>query len=57
MSKDLTKLVDNIYKSLEPLSKGQTISLSDDDIDKATDDINLAIKQWARPSERNKNFT
>jgi len=57
MSKDLTKLVDNIYKSLEPLSKGEAISLSDEDVDKATDDINQAIKQWARPSERNKTFT
>ena len=57
MSKDLKDLVNNIYKSLEPLCEGEPIALSDKDIDKATDDINEAIKQWARPSERNKNFT
>ena len=55
-SNNLEDIVDNIYKSLEPLSEGSPISLSDENIEKTVSDIKEALINWSRPSERNKNF-
>ena len=55
-SNNLEDIVDNIYKSLEPLSEGSSISLSDENIEKTVSDIKEALINWSRPSERNKNF-
>tara|TARA_R110000824_G_scaffold167194_2_gene344036 strand:- start:3406 stop:4278 length:873 start_codon:yes stop_codon:yes gene_type:complete len=56
-SKNLNNLVDNIYSSLTPLSKGDAINISDAEIDRTVEDIREALLQWARPSKRNKSFT
>lgn len=54
--KTLDTLVDDIYTSLKPLTKGQAIEVSDEAINKATEDFRQALIHWARPSDRNSGF-
>lgn len=53
----LNNLVDDIYKTLEPLCDGESIDISDDLIDELSENIKSVFKQWKNVPERNKNFT
>jgi len=55
--KDLRDLVPSIYAELEKLSDGTPLPLTDDDIDKTVEGLREALKSWARPSVRNREFT
>jgi hypothetical protein len=55
--KTLDTVVEDIYKSLEPLNSGGRLSLTEEDIDKVGEDIKEALKHWAWPSKRNSGFS
>jgi hypothetical protein len=55
--KDLRDLVPSIYTELEKLSDGTPLPLTDADIDKTVEGLREALKSWARPSVRNREFT
>ena len=54
--KTLNNIVDNIYKSIEPLSEGKEINLSDEEIERTGENIKEALRQWSNPSDRNAQF-
>ena len=54
---DLSKVVPDIYKKLQDLSNGVPLPLTDKEIDETTDKIKDALKSWARPEQRNTEFT
>lgn len=56
-SKTLDTLVDDIYKKLKPLDLYQPLELSDEDIDRTTEDFKQALIGWARPSKHNVGFS
>ena len=56
-SKKLDTLVEDIYKSLEPLNNRESIELSDENIDRTVADFKEALIHWARPSGHNKEFS
>ena len=56
-SKKLDTLVEDIYKSLEPLNNRESIELSDENIDRTVADFKEALIHWARPSDHNKEFS
>ena len=55
--KDLSKVVPDIYSQLQDLSNGDPLPLTDEQIDETTDKIKEALKSWARPEQRNSEFT
>ena len=54
--KKLNTVVDDIYTSLNPLSEGKGISLSEDEIERTGENIKEALRQWSNPSDRNAQF-
>lgn len=53
----LDTLVDDIYGQLDKLSEGKEFNLSDADLDFTAERIKDSLRAWARPSERNSEFT
>jgi len=53
----LDTLIDDIYGQLSALSEGREFNLSDEDLDFTVARIKDSILAWARPSERNSEFT
>ena len=53
----LNTLVDDINKSLEGLSTGTPLNISEEDLDLTLSRIKTTILEWSNPSERNSNFT
>ena len=54
--KNLSTLVKDIYAALNPLTKGEAIAITDEQIDEFGESIKNALRQWARPGERNSQF-
>ena len=54
---DLSTLVPDIYQHLELLSDGTPLPISDKEIDETTEAIRSCLLAWARPEERNRDFT
>ncbi len=54
---NLNNVVPDIYKNLISLSDGVSLPLSEKDIDVTVEGIREALLSWARPEERNKDFT
>jgi len=55
--KKLDTIVEDIYTSLEPLSRNKPLDISDEEIERTGENIKEALRQWAKPSERNASFT
>lgn len=53
----LDTLIDDIYGQLSKLSEGKEFNLSDADLEFTADRIKDSLRAWARPSERNSDFT
>jgi len=53
----LDTLIDDIYGQLSKLSEGKEFNLSDADLEFTADRIKDSLRAWARPSERNSEFT
>ena len=54
MKKKLENIVQDIYKALKPLSKGNGLKLSDEDIDQFGEDMKEAIRGWATAQPKDK---
>ena len=54
--KNLSTLIKDIYAALNPLTKGEAIAITDEQIDEFGESIKNALRQWARPGERNSQF-
>tara|TARA_A100001015_G_C14835560_1_gene650349 strand:+ start:79 stop:948 length:870 start_codon:yes stop_codon:yes gene_type:complete len=48
-SSSLDTLIEDIYKPLEGLAKGQSLSLKEEDLDKTLENIKQSILSWANP--------
>lgn len=55
--KTLDTLIEDIYSKLDGLSNGESLNISEEDIDLALSGMKESIMHWSQPSERNKNFT
>ena len=53
----LDTLIDDIYGQLSELSEGREFNLSDEDLDLTVSRIKDSLLAWARPSERNSEFS
>ena len=53
----LNTLVDDINKSLEDLSDGKPLNITEKDLNLTIDRIRCSILEWSDPSERNSNFS
>ena len=53
----LDTLIDDIYGQLSELSEGREFNLSEEDLDFTLARIKDSVLAWARPSERNSEFT
>ena len=53
----LDTLIDDIYGQLSELSEGREFNLSDEDLDFTLSRIKDSLLAWARPSERNSEFS
>ena len=54
MKKKLENIVQDIYKAIKPLSKGDGLKLSDEDIDQFGEDMKEAIRGWATAQPKDK---
>mgnify|MGYP003132876732 FL=1 len=54
--KNLDTLVEDIYKSLEPLSKNKPLKIKEKDLDDFAEDMKEALRGWAFPEEKSKNI-
>ena len=54
MKKKLENIVQDIYKSIKPLSKGKGLKLSDKDINQFGEDMKEALRSWAAEQPENK---
>ena len=54
--KNLSTLVKDIYAALNPLTKGEAIEITDEQIEEFGEAIKNGLRQWARPAERNRLF-
>ncbi len=52
----MTDIVDDIYEALTPLTKGEALSLSDEQIDDFGERMKDALRSWARPPKRDSSF-
>lgn len=57
VEKQLDTLVEDIYSSLSNLSNNEPLDINDALIDQVGESIKKVIKDWARPTERNKRFS
>ena len=53
----MKNLIEDIYKAIEPLSSGEPIDISTEEIDNTVADLREALIHWAKPNERNKKFS
>jgi len=53
----MTDIVDDIYEALTPLTKGEALSLSDEQIDDFGERMKDALRSWARPPKRDSSFS
>ena len=53
----LNTLIEDINKSLENLSDGQPLNITEQDLDLTLSRIKTSILEWSNPSERNKTFS
>ena len=54
MKKKLENIVQDIYKAIKPLSKGDGLDLSEEDIDQFGEDMKEAIRGWAAAQPKDK---
>ena len=50
-------LVQDIYKTIEPLSDGKAIDITDQDIENFGESMKSVLRSWANPTHRDSNFS
>ena len=51
----LSSLVEDIYSSLSPLSKGEALQISEEEINNFGEAIKEVVRHWATPKSRDRN--
>ena len=46
----MKNLIEDIYKAIEPLSSGEPIDISTEEIDNTVADLREALIHWAKPN-------
>ena len=54
MKKKLENIVQDIYKAIKPLSKGDGLDISEEDINQFGEDMKDAIRGWAAAQPKDK---
>ena len=54
---DLDSLVQDIYKTIEPLSSGEPIDISEEQIDAFGESMKEVMRSWANPTKRDSTFS
>jgi hypothetical protein len=54
--KSLQNIVEDIYENIRPLCEGDSIDLTEEQIDKFGDDMKEVLRGWANPTRRDSSF-
>lgn len=54
--KQLDTLIEDIYSAIEPLCQGESLNITDQELDNFAESMKQAIVSWARPSKRDSSF-
>jgi len=54
--KSLQNIVEDIYENLKPLCNGESLDISEEEIDKFGEDMKNVLRHWARPTARDSSF-
>tara|TARA_R110002020_G_scaffold215755_1_gene423045 strand:+ start:2643 stop:3497 length:855 start_codon:yes stop_codon:yes gene_type:complete len=55
--KSLNNIVEDIYRNIQPLCEGESLGLTEEDIDKFGEDMKNVLRNWSNPTARDSNFT
>ena len=55
--KSLNNLIEDIYKNIQPICDGESLDLSEEQIDKFGEDMKNVLRNWASPTVRDSRFT
>ena len=55
--KSLNNLIEDIYKNIQPICDGESLDLSEEQIDKFGEDMKNVLRNWSSPTVRDCRFT
>ena len=55
--KSLNNLIEDIYKNIQPICDGESLDLSEEQIDKFGEDMKNVLRNWSSPTVRDSRFT
>ena len=55
--KSLNNLIEDIYKNIQPICDGESLDLSEEQIDKFGEDLKNVLRNWSSPTVRDSRFT
>ena len=55
--KSLNNLIEDIYKNIQPICDGESLDLSEEQIDKFGEDMKNVLRNWSSPTVRDSKFT
>ena len=55
--KSLNNLIEDIYKNIQPICDGESLALSEEQIDKFGEDMKNVLRNWSSPTVRDSRFT
>ena len=55
--KSLNNLIEDIYKNIQPICDGESLDLSEEQIDKFGEDMKKVLRNWSSPTFRDSRFT
>tara|TARA_R100001460_G_scaffold44048_2_gene80579 strand:+ start:12317 stop:13171 length:855 start_codon:yes stop_codon:yes gene_type:complete len=55
--KSLNNLIEDIYTNIQPICDGESLDLSEEQIDKFGEDMKNVLRHWSSPTTRDSNFT
>ena len=55
--KSLSNLIEDIYKNIQPICDGESLDLSEEQIDKFGEDMKNVLRNWSSPTVRDSRFT
>ena len=55
--KSLKNLIEDIYKNIQPICDGESLDLSEEQIDKFGEDMKNVLRNWSSPTVRDSRFT
>jgi hypothetical protein len=55
--KSLNNLIEDIYTNIQPICDGESLDLSEEQIDKFGEDMKNVLRNWSSPTVRDSRFT